>query len=453
MITEKVQNLFDFIDWLHSKVDYLLNQQQLVDELNEIRAEQNKLSPTKHFKDKGEYDRLQNLLLEKWPVVEAGIIAPIREKIEFYNIADISTPIINLNALGDLLELQRNYDEQDLLKIQKAKNQYIIYRIKTRWQPYFSFGLFFSDLDRDLYEYFKFFEEDNEVDFISDKTVKVENLEEAVQLLAGKREIGFFSMPKNFDVNADWETQKQQCISHNQSIYRRYETNLDNGKKQLSDLVFKMLNADKHLNSITDYDLLERQFNQIKSIFSLALNEKMDGGCIIQGKPFEPIERIFNELREFQKKTLSDIDLHLKTLEGLRKRDITESPLEAEPKDKKAKKINSSLVEYGFYTLEKVEILTDKSKEKIIEQISERGLPYAVAMLDYLGFFNHLLNKYCHTKERMYKVASEIISEKDSSRAIKGNLNTLNINSKEDRERYTAHQYSENVENYYQQLK
>jgi len=186
MITEKVQNLFDFIDWLHSKVDYLLSQQHLVDELNEIRAEQNKLSPTKHFKDKVEYDRLQNLLLEKWPVVEAGIIAPIREKIEFYNIADISTPIINLNALGDLLELQRNYDEQDLLKIQKAKNQYIIYRIKTRWQPYFSFGLFFSDLDRDLYEYFKFFEEDNEVDFISDKTVKVENLEEAVQLLTGK---------------------------------------------------------------------------------------------------------------------------------------------------------------------------------------------------------------------------------------------------------------------------
>lgn len=188
MITEKVQNLFDFIDWLHSKVDYLLSQQYLVDEINEIRAEQNKLRPTKYFKDKAENDRLQNLFLEKLSVIEAGIIVPIREKIEFYDIADISTPIVNLNALGDLLELQRNFDEQDLLKIQKAKNQYIIYRIKTRWQGYFSFGLFFSDLDRELYEYFKFFEEENEVEYISNKPVKVESLEEAVQLLTGKAE-------------------------------------------------------------------------------------------------------------------------------------------------------------------------------------------------------------------------------------------------------------------------
>lgn len=189
MITEKVQNLFDFIDWLHSKTEYLLSQQHLVDELNEIRAEQIKLRPTKHFKDKAEYDRLQNLFLEKFPVIEADIIAPIREKIEFYDIADIKTPIVNLNALGDLLELQRQYDEKDLEKIQKAKNQYIIYRIKTRWQPYFSFGPFFSDLDRELYEYFKFFEEDNEVEYISAKTVKAENLEEAILLLTGRENL------------------------------------------------------------------------------------------------------------------------------------------------------------------------------------------------------------------------------------------------------------------------
>lgn len=185
MITEKVQNLFDFIDWLHSEADYLLSQQHLVDEVDDIRAEQNKLSPTKHFKDKAEYDRLQHLFLEKLSVIEANIIAPIKEKIEFYDIADIRTPIVNLNALGDLLELQRNYNEQDLLKIQKAKNQYIIYRIKTHWQPYFSFQSFFFELDRELYEYFKFFEEENEVEYISNKPVKV-GLEELAQLATGK---------------------------------------------------------------------------------------------------------------------------------------------------------------------------------------------------------------------------------------------------------------------------
>lgn len=189
MITEKVQNLFDFIDWLHSKADYLLSQQHLVDEVDDIRAEQNKLSPTKHFKDKAEYDRLQHLFLEKLSLIEANIIAPIKEKIEFYDIADIRTPIVNLNALGDLLELQRNYNEQDLLKIQKAKNQYIIYRIKTQRQPYFSFQSFFFELDRQLYEYFKFFEEENEVEYISNKVVNADSLEEAVLLLTGRENL------------------------------------------------------------------------------------------------------------------------------------------------------------------------------------------------------------------------------------------------------------------------
>ena len=54
------------------------------------------------------------------------------------------------------------------------------------WQPYFSFQLFFNDLDRDLYEYFKFFEEDNEVEYISDRTVKVESFEELALLSTGR---------------------------------------------------------------------------------------------------------------------------------------------------------------------------------------------------------------------------------------------------------------------------
>ena len=90
MITKPVQNLFDFIDWLHSKIDYFLSQQYLVDDVNDIRAEQNKLRPTKHFKDKAENDRLQKLFLEKLSVIEAVIRAPINEKIEFYDIVQSS---------------------------------------------------------------------------------------------------------------------------------------------------------------------------------------------------------------------------------------------------------------------------------------------------------------------------------------------------------------------------
>ena len=37
MITENVQNLFSFIDFLHSKIEYLLSKQNIVDEFLEIK--------------------------------------------------------------------------------------------------------------------------------------------------------------------------------------------------------------------------------------------------------------------------------------------------------------------------------------------------------------------------------------------------------------------------------
>jgi len=433
MITEKVQNLFDFIDWLHSKVDYFLSQQYLVDEINEIRAEQNKLRPTKHFKDKAENDMLQNLFLEKLSVIEAGIIVPIREKIEFYDIADISTPIVNLNALGDLLELQRNFDEQDLLKIQKAKNQYIIYRIKTRWQGYFSFGLFFSDLDRELYEYFKFFEEENEVEYISNKPVKVESLEEAVQLLTGKAEYQNINFTSFTDFLEHYKKEVKDLV-------------LEAGAKRVVDRYNAKFEAATFQSEIDEVEqFAEKSVKELKGmLFNIFNGESYKTKVIGSAPRFYHLVKCLVEYEKMYAAALS--------VQHNRIKETIESQAAPQLKDTKAKKLNSSLAEYDFNNLEKVEKLSDKSKGKIIEEISNKGLPYAVAMLYYLGFFTHLLNNFCKTKESMYKIVSEILCDKDCSRAIKGNLNTLNLISKESRERYTAHQFTETVENYYQQL-
>lgn len=334
MITAKVQNLFDFIDWLHSKVDYLLSQQFLVDEIDDIRAEQNKLNPTKHFKDKAENDRLQKLFLEKLSVIETGIIAPIREKIEFYDITDIKTPIVNLNALGDLLELQRNYDEQDLLKIQKAKNQYIIYRIKTRWQPYFSFQLFFNDLDRELYEYFKFFEENNEVEYISAKTVKVESLEGAVQLLTGKavyQNINFASFTdflqhykeeiQNFEFdNRHGEVKRiieQQNAKLNaatfQSEYDEVLQFAENAVKEFKDSLFNVFNNENYktkvIGSAPPFYNKVKALLEYENLYNSALSVQQDKSEVINESPAEP--------QQVNKKpqTLKDLICHEKSEE------------------------------------------------------------------------------------------------------------------------------------------
>ncbi|QWT86123.1 hypothetical protein KBP46_22290 [Chryseobacterium sp. PCH239] len=472
MLTENVRNLFKFIDFLHSKIDYLLSKQNLINKTNELLEKRSSIRPSENYKSKIEYDKLQIQIAEQFDIVDAEIILPLKGKIKELNIADISTPIINLTAQSDLFELQRNFNEDDLHSIFEAKQKYLNFRNETNFDFYLQF--FFFELDRTLNEFYEFFKDGdfNEFSKLQTNIVTVESLDEqgiskAVTKLTSnsnnlhfetfpeflnyfktkfndveiderhseakrlleqrklklenstfqseidevkelsesavkdfkhklmlsftnenyktkyngglnpviaisklyfeyenlynsaknksdifrrsndlnkeektlfsdvkslpfqqiKETIGYFSIPENFDVNDDWATQKRKCEIHNQSIYRNYEENLANGKKRVSDLVSKMLLATNESKEMSYYDLLERQFNQIKSIFSVALDSEIDKGCEIEGIVNLSIENKFKEMREFHKKSLIDIDVHLKTLDGFRQRDIANESL------------------------------------------------------------------------------------------------------------------------------
>ncbi len=132
--------------------------------------------------------------------------------------------------------------------------------------------------------------------------------------------VGYHSKPIDFDPEDDWEMQKRKCDIHNQSIYRRYEENYLNGRKQLSELVSKMLSIASQRTNNREIDLLSRQFNQIQSVFSNALNFEIDKGCEIEGVINTNIDSIFQKLREFQRKSINDIDIHLRTLNGIKSR-------------------------------------------------------------------------------------------------------------------------------------
>ena len=148
MITKPVQNLFDFIDYLHSHTDYLLSKQPLIHEVNELNSSRNILKPQHNYKDKLEFDKIQNNLEQKFKIIENEIINPIKEKIKHFDIADISTPIVNLTAQSDLFELQRNFAESDLNFINTAISKYLEFRKKTNFHYYlqffFQFFLFFQ---------------------------------------------------------------------------------------------------------------------------------------------------------------------------------------------------------------------------------------------------------------------------------------------------------------------
>lgn len=64
--------------------------------------------------------------------------------------------------------------------------------------------------------------------------------------------------------------------------------------------------------------------------------------------------------------------------------------------------LKKNLVRYGFYELEKVKSLSKQSKDSLIEKISEDGLPYAIAMFNFLQFIPFLEKQYFNTKYKLH---------------------------------------------------
>ncbi|WP_295229824.1 hypothetical protein [uncultured Chryseobacterium sp.] len=157
MITKAVEDLFSFIDFLHSKKNYLLSKQNLIDEFNGLLEERNSLKPNSNYRAKIAYDKIQLEIEEKFVILKEEVITPIEEKIIELNIADISTPIINLNARAELLELQRKFDESDLERIFDINFKYFDFKKNTN-NYHFYLPFFFVELERDLESFITFFD-------------------------------------------------------------------------------------------------------------------------------------------------------------------------------------------------------------------------------------------------------------------------------------------------------
>lgn len=114
-------------------------------------------------------------------------------------------------------------------------------------------------------------------------------------------------------------------------------------------------------------------------------------------------------------------------------------------------KLRSDLLLKGFYDLKSVKALSDPAREKLIAQLHDNELPYQVAMLDYLGYFDFLVTEYGLSKNESYKRVGEFLGV--AARSVKGNNLVLKDYSKEDKQRYTSHRYKDQVKNDYMMLK
>lgn len=127
--------------------------------------------------------------------------------------------------------------------------------------------------------------------------------------------------------------------------------------------------------------------------------------------------------------------------------------LPPQPIKTKADILKEQLSQYGFFELEKVKTLSEQSKVSIIEKIAESGLPYAIAMFDYLQFIPYLEKKHFDRKYKLNREVSKWFDSDKEGRAVKGNISSLLKNTTENKDRYTAYKHKENVIKDYELLK
>ncbi|GHV44168.1 hypothetical protein FACS1894180_5190 [Bacteroidia bacterium] len=100
-----------------------------------------------------------------------------------------------------------------------------------------------------------------------------------------------------------------------------------------------------------------------------------------------------------------------------------------------------------FAELQKYRTLSTENQMRLIRQIVGQGVPYAVAMLEYLGYPERLKTVYSMNKEKQYSHIAKCLNA--VVRSVKGNFLVLNPNSNEDRLKYTAAENEQSVKDFY----
>ena len=105
---------------------------------------------------------------------------------------------------------------------------------------------------------------------------------------------------------------------------------------------------------------------------------------------------------------------------------------------------------YRFAELDKVKCLSKTKQSKLIYLITSHDSNYAVPMLVHIGYFDKLKKEFNMSNANIFKHLSKALNK--AERAIKGNYNALNPNSKEDKYRYNSEDFVDKVTFDYENL-
>jgi hypothetical protein len=248
-----IQNLFNFIEFLHSNIKNFTQYDNIIKELNLLDIERNKLKPETNYKDKLKHKEVQNKLEQKYDVIDENIIQLIKQKSTELNVCDWNKlETIWTYNISEIRSLKENFNNNDVDTIIKYKQKYIEFKEKHNSFIFQSF--FFTKLDDTLKELFNFFKETNknEPDILERKTKEHQPIE------ANKPDDIISKHPKH-DPNL-WSS---DCYNLFKYLLDNYYTST---KRQLTNIWFFLNEYDKikyNLKGTKDNyrDFIEKNYN------------------------------------------------------------------------------------------------------------------------------------------------------------------------------------------------
>jgi len=209
MIPQKIQALFDFIDYLDkNKKEYIEKYIPLCDELIALDNQRYNLKPRSNYKDKQEYDKIKTIIEEKFEPITTNIHEPILNTLRELEIwdGDYAYASIWNNNISSISEFTRNFESEDVHDVMRYKQKYLSFRKETN-TGFQSLSILFNDLDEILKELFDFFKDtvENEFERFEAKTIEVNSFEEALKSFKEKGlENVKFSLPyETFHINSN----------------------------------------------------------------------------------------------------------------------------------------------------------------------------------------------------------------------------------------------------------
>lgn len=228
MIPEKIQALFEFIDFLDkNKKEYIEKYIPLCNELKELYKQKIALKPNENYKDKQSYDYIQKVIKEKFEPITLNIYKPITSKLQELGIwsgDDVLYTSIWNNNISEIEDFKRNFSEEDTSQVFQYKQKYLLFRTETN-NDFLCLSFVFSNLDEIFKALFDFFKDTqkNEFDSFETKTIEVGDFDEMAKNL--KNNIG-----KNVKYSIPTEAvfSKKQTIQTTKSPNRKNEFNIFN---------------------------------------------------------------------------------------------------------------------------------------------------------------------------------------------------------------------------------